>query len=451
MKQLVVFRGVQIFDAAQIVGEVSVDRETGYLTAPVNATKAGIFIYHDEVGREIRVLRPEEEVFKAESMATLPHKPATFNHPPTLKTADDIKPYICGSTGDQAGKVDIYLRTSVTVYTREAINAINAGNHEVSCGYTANVVKEAGVHYEFGPYDMIQRDIVYNHLAVGIPAGRGGPEVRMLLDSADPQPENTMAKIKVGDKEYEVPQEAADAWAKAEKDAKELKDAIAKAERDLKDAKKKDKKDDDDDDGDDEEAMDMADFVQAVTADSDSAVIATMDAIKPRTLGGRLIKGAFSKLQGRIVAATEAAKQTIQDAAITTPKKLAQAAATHAKLVAVCMAVMDKADPNELFAKESLELKKLVIAAKMPTVDLKGKSLEFVDGLYDGVAMGVAPSNVGEVLGKILSVTDADSAKGANEPRNPYQDAGFKMPAARKPWVKGPLEHSTRQPVAAKA
>jgi hypothetical protein len=450
MKQLVVYRGVKIFDAAQIVGEVSLSAE-GFLTAPVNFTKAGIFIYHDETGKPIRVLRPESEVFKAESMATLERKPATFNHPTHLPSADDIKKYVVGATGDQVSKVADFLRGTITVFDKAAIDAINAGNHEVSCGYSADVVKESGVHHEFGPYDMIQKNIVYNHVAVGIAKGRGGPDVRMLLDSADPQTEITMAtkKIKVGDKEYEVPEDLHDALSreKAAMDSKleALAHKDAKGRRRAKDAKKgKGEGGDDDDDADDEneEAMDMADLANAVTMDSEAGATAQMDAVSPRTLPGRLIKSAFSKMQGRLVAAQAQAKTQMDSAAA--PEKLAAAAREHAKLVATACAVMDDAKPHELFAKPAAEIKKAVILAKLPNTKFEGKDAAFVDGMFEGIASSVTPSNVGEVLGKVLMDSAAEP-----QHKEPFKDSARAQ--ARKPWTAQPLLHSTRPQPTAKA
>lgn len=468
MKTLQVFRGVQIFDAAQIVGEVVIDPNTGYLTAPVNATRAGIFIYHDEIGREVRVLRPEQEVFKAESMGSLARKPATFDHPDHLPDATDISKYIVGMTGDVVTKVGDFVRTSVTVTTQAAINSINAGNHEVSCGYTADVVKEAGAHHEFGPYDMVQKNIHYNHLAVGIPKGRGGPDVRMLLDSADTQ-ENTMRKIKVGDKEYEVPNDVADAWEKSQKDLADADQRLKAAAN--KDSKKRDRKDrkkggdDDDDDDDDEEEMDAKKFGDAITLDAVAGGTIHLDAVEPVSMAGKLIKGALVKMQGRVVAAEALAKTHLDSATTITPEKLAAAARSHAKLVATALAILDGVEgvsAKALFDMNGVDVKKKAILHKLPDTKLDGKGEAFVDGIFEGIAASVSPSNVGEVLGHALfdtgaGIPGAKTAANTKPGERPeFIDGygpgnGYGRPAPRQSWVAKPLKHSNRVTEAAKA
>src|SRR5690606_36395618 len=59
----------------------------------------------------------------------------------------------------------------------------NGGKSGLSPGYTCRIDETPGTHPIFGPYDAIQRDRVYNHVA-HTDSPRGGPTVRLRVDSA---------------------------------------------------------------------------------------------------------------------------------------------------------------------------------------------------------------------------------------------------------------------------
>lgn len=416
MKTLRRFVGVQVIDSAEWLAEEPVISPEGYLTASVNATRPGVFEYRDEKGRPLRMLRPREEVLRQESMDTLANKPATFDHPSNLPTARDIEKYIVGAVGNKVCAVEDYVRTTVTVHVKAAIDAIKAGNREVSCGYLSDIYHEPGISDEFGPYDLIQKNIRYNHLAVGIDKGRAGHECRILMDS---QPKETTVKLKIGDKEYEVPEDLHDAVLQHFAGTQKKYDKLMSEHEKLKDRLNQGEDDDDD-----------MENMAAASDDDDKKTEAKMDSFAPKSARGKVIKGMFSKMQGKLKAAELLNKQVTDSAA--DPAKLAQAAREHAKIVAVGMAVIDKADAGELFKLSAVELKKKVIAAKMPKVSLEGKDQGFMDGLFEGIQAQVSPSNVGEILGAML--LDSKETETKAEPKK----------FERKPWVAKPLHHSTR-------
>lgn len=162
--------------------------DEGFLKTKAYATRTGIFLYLMDDGTLRREYRPAEEVFKADSMNSLKGKPITNDHPSEFVTSLNSRYYSVGLTGDSTkkekvdGEADEFLGVPLTVTDQETINNIRVdGKVEVSCGYTCDVFEEAG-EYNGEPYDTIQRNIKYNHLAV-VDRGRAGPNAKLRLDS----------------------------------------------------------------------------------------------------------------------------------------------------------------------------------------------------------------------------------------------------------------------------
>lgn len=230
----------------------------GFLQSPAFVTRSGIFEYRRADGSMGKEFRPEEEVFKAESLATLAGCPVTNDHPTRLVDVKNIKDHAVGHAGDIIERDGIYVKVgTMTIYDEKTIADIESGKVEVSCGYECDMEESPGV-YQGESYDMIQKNIVYNHISV-VDEGRAGPQVRLRLDAKDAisndLPENligdaNMEKIKLGDKEFEVSPElkaALDAWIaqhkKVEQDAAEKLTAAEKKAAEKEDeAKEKAKK-----------------------------------------------------------------------------------------------------------------------------------------------------------------------------------------------------------------
>lgn len=212
-------------------------------------------MYYNADGSERREWRPLEQVMRPDSLATLISAPVTDLHPPEAVDSKNREKYDRGNLGDNiirdGGKV------AATMYVKDArlITAVERGDRrETSCGYNCELDMTAGVVPAGEPdagqrYDAVQRDIVYNHVAV-VPHGRAGSEIRMRLDAAGnsiippvegvhPKEEN-MTKERIDGVDYEVGTDAHRA-AVARRDeaekarAKELADL--KADRDKQQAR----------------------------------------------------------------------------------------------------------------------------------------------------------------------------------------------------------------------
>lgn len=191
-------------------GRARVTRE-GYLVAEALVGRAGnIQIYRAaELGdafadrdplSQIRVLRPESEVFAADSLASASRLPITLDHPASegrgvMVDSRNWREFAKGETGEQIMRDGEFIRVPLRVTDAAAVNSVRSDRREFSLGYTAEIVAEPGV-YDGAEYDAKIVNIRYNHLAACRTA-RGGPELR-ITDEA-PEGDSTMPKLVVID------------------------------------------------------------------------------------------------------------------------------------------------------------------------------------------------------------------------------------------------------------
>ena len=425
---------VSVQDAADMELEPEVSPE-GFLRCSINATRAGIFIYADDLGHPIRALRPESAVFDAVSMVTLAGKPITRTHPAQLLSAETATRHTVGATGDTPARVGDLLRIVGTIFDGDTISDIRAnGRKQVSCGYVADIIDAPGVDPKFGPYDVIQENIRYNHLAVDIDEGRGGPEVRMLMDSADlsctqkeaavaeKKDDDKLVPIKLGDDEHKVTPALAEAFKHhvegMKSDHEKAQDEMAEKLTKLKSYQKTAE----DDEGDLEELGEG----EAESEDDDDKAAAKMDSLTLRTEKGRKVKARISKLLGRIAGLKAEVKAKMDSAS---PAKLAEAARAQAKLVATVMALDSKANASELFKLDALDLKKKAILSRDPKAVLDSKSADYIDGCFQTLAAQVQPSATGALLGAALLMDEKGDKGTPSEVTK----------TAKQPWTPKPL------------
>lgn len=210
----------------------------GYLRVPGWATRTGVLVYRNPDGSERRELRLPEEVSRADSLATLAQVPVTDEHPPQMLTAENTRHYQRGYTGETVSMDGDRVAVTVTLTDADLIRKAEAGQQELSCGYTCELELAPGV-WQGQRYDAVQRNIVYNHLAV-VPRGRAGPEVRLRLDAAEQINDSSdgreegppVTKIKIDGVEYEVSEAVAAAiTSKMRSDAAAIEAAQAEAKK----------------------------------------------------------------------------------------------------------------------------------------------------------------------------------------------------------------------------
>jgi hypothetical protein len=182
---------VQRFDFAS--GEVKSHTRTGIggLVAKANLTRTGILEYRAADGSVRRELRHPDDVFDSDSLDSLAHAPVTDDHPGKVDTGN----WRGESIGHVAGRPerspettasgDQMVRGEIHIQHGPAVDKADSGAlKEASCGYSCQLDPTPG-EYRGQRYDGRQRNIRYNHVALGPPGwGRAGPEVSLRLDSA---------------------------------------------------------------------------------------------------------------------------------------------------------------------------------------------------------------------------------------------------------------------------
>lgn len=156
----------------------------GYLTVNARVARAGnVQLYAGtEVGRPemgvVKVYRPADEVFSADTMESFAHRPVTLGHPAASVSAANWKDVATGWSDGEVARDGDFIRVSMLLADAGAIAAVEGGTRELSMGYDCLLEWTTGVTSAGEAYDAIQRNIRSNHIAI-VPAARGGPELRI--------------------------------------------------------------------------------------------------------------------------------------------------------------------------------------------------------------------------------------------------------------------------------
>lgn len=157
----------------------------GFVRVDGRLTRTGILEYARADGTIQRELRPDEEVFHTDSLASLDGAPVTDLHPSSMVDATNVQALARGHV--RAAKRDgRFVTAELTVQAGDLIQKIDAGERqEISCGYSCEYDPTPGV-WQGQRYDGVQRKIEYNHVAIGPRDwGRAGAEVSLRLDSTE--------------------------------------------------------------------------------------------------------------------------------------------------------------------------------------------------------------------------------------------------------------------------
>ena len=189
--------------------------------------RTGVLLYRNADGSERREYRPPEEAFRADSLASLQGKPITIGHKAFVTAGNAAQVAPVGSVLSAGRQDGNNIVADIVVYN------LDTDSRELSCGYTLTLDETPGTTPEGEHYDAIQRNIVYNHLAI-VPQGRAGiarlnMDGEQVIDDEDNSKEDNkmaeMTKIRLDSGiEYEC--------------APEVKVEIEKMRKDSADAKK---------------------------------------------------------------------------------------------------------------------------------------------------------------------------------------------------------------------
>ena len=136
--------------------------------------RTGIMVYRNADGTERREYRPPETAFNADSLASLLGKPITLGHKAMINADNAAKIKPIGSVLSNGYQDGDNIRADIVIYN------LDTADRELSCGYTLNLDETPGVTPEGERYDAVQKDIVYNHIAI-VKKGRAG-NARLNMD-----------------------------------------------------------------------------------------------------------------------------------------------------------------------------------------------------------------------------------------------------------------------------
>ena len=174
---------VQRYDSGEVRG---VERTPqGGIRVRAALTRVGVLNYRDTTGKQWSELRPVEEVFANDSMASARGAPLTVGHPDHKVTTATWRADSVGHACDDVAADGKFLASTLVVNDGAAVEKVDSKQlRELSCGYECDVDPTPGM-FEGTHYDAIQRRIVYNHIAL-LPEGEGraGPEVALRMDGA---------------------------------------------------------------------------------------------------------------------------------------------------------------------------------------------------------------------------------------------------------------------------
>lgn len=201
----------------------------GFLRISGAVVRAGVFSYVQPDGSVRREYRPAEEIAKAESLAQLDLLPVVNGHPPPPVQAiklDSIKEQMVGMVGSPKFSADDnHVYADFLITDAKTIRDIESGKIELSPGVYVEHDETPGV-FNNEPYDVVQRNLTYNHVAV-VDRGRQGRSVSLRLDEDGnqtlPNKESVkMKQIKIHGMTFEVDDALAQALGQ-ERDTVQLK------------------------------------------------------------------------------------------------------------------------------------------------------------------------------------------------------------------------------------
>ena len=188
--------------------------------------RTGVLLYRNADGSERREYRPPEEAFKADSLASLQGKPITIGHKAFVTAGNAAQVAPVGSVLSAGRQDGNNIVADIVIYN------LDTKARELSCGYTLDLDETPGTTPEGEHYDAIQRNIVYNHLAICNRGRAGVARLNMdgeqVIDDEDNSKEDKkmaeMTKIRLDSGiEYECAPEVKVEIEKMRKDSADMK------------------------------------------------------------------------------------------------------------------------------------------------------------------------------------------------------------------------------------
>jgi len=158
--------------------------DDGRLIVEATLTRTGVFVYRNPDGSERREYRASAVVGRKDSLESLKLATITNKHPPTMVTAQNAHQYVVGQVGQDVRMDGSHVVATLVINEAATIADIERGLHDTSCGYACDLDETPGVSPDGERYDARQENVVYNHLAVALEAGRAGT-AKVRMDGVD--------------------------------------------------------------------------------------------------------------------------------------------------------------------------------------------------------------------------------------------------------------------------
>jgi len=183
--------------------EITLDAKTpvtytdeGFMLVPAVLTRAGIFDYPERNRKE---MRPPDEVFSPASMDSILGKSITMHHPWDMIDLRNVKEHEVGTViGPLERTTDDMMKGRLLIKDAGTIEYIETSRQrkdavKVSCGYYNEDDPTPGED-NGQKYDCVQRNIRYNHLAIGVTTPRAGDKAKLTLDNKNNPKGGTMKR-----------------------------------------------------------------------------------------------------------------------------------------------------------------------------------------------------------------------------------------------------------------
>jgi len=171
----------------------------GFLRGRAIVTSIGVFQYADAAGGLHGELRLPEDVFEDGSLESLKMKPLTNDHPTLMVEPANVRDLAVGSLGSNPSSQDQcnaygytpsqqmtdgkHVAIDMVITDPQAISDVINGKRSLSCGYTCDLEQKSGTYLGM-PYDFVQRNIRYNHVAI-VDRARAGDAAMIRMDSSE--------------------------------------------------------------------------------------------------------------------------------------------------------------------------------------------------------------------------------------------------------------------------
>lgn len=373
-------KGIQLADRISIPSQRHLT-DAGQMIVPCAFARTGSQLYTagqiglvDKDPKEvITVWRDEADVFDETSMKSFRSSPVTLGHPKDADgksiavNAENAKELQVGMLEGIPSRDEDLLTGTLVLSVRDAINALEEGTQELSAGYTCDIEEVDGKFF--------QRNIVANHIAI-VAKGRAGSSCR-ISDEADAVIED-MEEAEKATIHSSLGTDTSDALEAPELHAKIL----------------------------------LRHVTDAVSA-ADAKVVAA--------------EKALADAEEATVKLTEDHKEAISGLEI----KLEDAIKINEEAVVERCEVIDKArliaDMSGFGDKSISDIKKAVLAAQMPSLNLDGKDDSYIAARFDIL---VEDSQHETPMAKVLR--DAQNSTSVEPKKDPVVAARNKMIARNK-------------------